>query len=115
MQRTFTSRQLRQYAQELADKFGGTAPMARVIGCDPSSLSKFLLGHYATSASLLRCLGVHFDVRQGLYIQDHEAASHAATTINTALAEENQRLRDQVKGLRIRLTKTGLTLGREAA
>ena len=115
MQKTFTSRQLRQNANDLADRFGGVAPLARTIGCDQSALSRFLLGHQSTNTRLLSALGVHFDVRQGLYIQDDEAAGQGAATINTELAEENQRLRDQIKGLRVRLTKAGLTRDQEAA
>ena len=56
MSKTFTSRQLRQNANDLADRFGGVAPLARTIGCDQSALSRFLLGHQSTNTRLLAAL-----------------------------------------------------------
>jgi hypothetical protein len=115
MQRTFTSRQLRQHGQDLAEKFGGIAALAHTLGCDQSHLSRFLLGHAATSGALLAALGVHFDVRQGLYVQDDEAAGQGATKINASLVDENRRLREQIKSLHIKLSKAEAKIESEAA
>jgi hypothetical protein len=105
MTKTFSSRQLRQHAQELADKFGGVAALADKIGCNQATLSKFISGFSATNVALFRGLGVRFDARQGLYVQDDSAAAEGAAQINIALAEENHRLREQIKSLHIKLSK----------
>jgi hypothetical protein len=115
MEKTFTSRALRKYAVDMTERLGGVAATAQAIGCDQSSLSKFLLGHLVTNTKLFRALGVRFDRHRGLYVQDDESAERGAVEVNLALADENRCLREQIKGMRISRRKPGVLVDQEAA
>jgi hypothetical protein len=108
MEKTFTSRALRLYAVDLTERLGDVAATSQAIGCDQSSLSKFLLVHQVTNTKVFHALGVHFDSMRGLYVQDDEAVERGAVEVNLALAQENLRLRRLIKVLNIKLGQHGL-------